>query len=70
MVLILTFLYEDDIMEDYEYYQKEMKKGTVSIIQGQGAMEENLLLGRILTWLPRKIISLFKKKDNNIESED
>lgn len=55
-------------MEDYEYYQKEMKKGTVPIIQGQGAMEENLLLGRILTWLPRKIISLFKKKGK--ESKD
>lgn len=57
-------------MEDYEYYQKEMKKGPVPIIQGQGAMEENLLLGRILTWLPRKIISLFKKKKDNTESKD
>ena len=48
-------------MKDYEYYWKEMDKGVVPIILGQKAHEENLLLGRILTWLPRKIFSSVKK---------
>ena len=50
------------VMKDYEYYKEEMNKGTVPVIEGQTAMDEKILLGRILTWLPRKIISLFKKK--------
>lgn len=45
-------------MKDYEYYKDEMSRGTVPVIEGQKGMEENLLLGRILTWLPRKIIGL------------
>lgn len=40
-----------------------MNQGPVPVIAGQKGMEENLLLGRIITWLPRKIYELiFKKK--------
>lgn len=54
-------------MRDYEYYKDEMDNGIIPFIEGQAGMEENLLLGRIITWLPRKIIGLFKgtkRKDN------
>ena len=47
-------------MRDYEYYKDEMDNGIIPFIEGQAGMEENLLLGRIITWLPRKIIGLFK----------
>lgn len=49
--------------EYYNYYKDEMNKGTVPSIMGIGAVEEKVLLGKILTWLPRKIIALFSKKD-------
>ena len=49
------------IMKDYEYYWDEANKDVVPIILGQEAHEENLLLGRILTWLPRKIFEFFKR---------
>lgn len=49
-------------MKDYEYYMDEMNKGTVPVILGQEANEENILLGRIITWLPKKIISMFIKR--------
>ena len=48
-------------MKDYEYYWDEANKDVVPIILGQEAYEENLLLGRILTWLPRKIFEFFKR---------
>ena len=54
-------------MKDYEYYKEEMNNGVIPVIEGTKGMEENLLLGRILTWLPRKIfgilLDIFKKKD-------
>ena len=43
----------------YDYYKDEMNKGTVPSIMGNSAVEEKVLLGRAITWLPRKIISLF-----------
>ena len=49
-------------MKDYEYYRNEMNNGIPAVIKGQKGMEENLMLGRIITWLPRKIIGLFFKK--------
>lgn len=51
---------ESDI-KDYEYYKDEMNRGPVPVIESQGAMEENIMLGRMITWLPRQIIKLFKK---------
>lgn len=48
-------------MKDYEYYWDEMNKDVRPIILGHKAHEENLLLGRILTWLPRKIFCFLKK---------
>lgn len=48
--------------EYYNYYKEDMNKGTVPSIMGSSAVEEKVLLGKILTWLPRKIISLFSSK--------
>lgn len=48
-------------MKDYEYYWEDANKDVVPIILGQEAHEENLLLGRMLTWLPRKIFTLIVK---------
>lgn len=48
-------------MEDYEYYKDEMQKGTIPVITGQKGMEENLLLGRMLTWLPRMLFKGISK---------
>ena len=55
--------------KDYEYYRDDMNNGVLPVIKSQSAMEENLLLGRILTWLPRKIIGLFVKKKRESRSE-
>lgn len=49
-------------MKDYEYYREEMNNGAPTVIKGQNGLEENLLLGKIITWLPKKIIGLFTKK--------
>ena len=55
-------------MKDYEYYKDEMKRDPIQIIEGQGAMDENILLGKMLTWLPRKIFgAIFKRKKDNTE---
>lgn len=49
-------------MKDYEYYYDEMNKGTIANIESSSAMEEKLIIGRILLWLPRKIWKLITKK--------
>lgn len=48
-------------MKDYEYYRDEMDKGVVPFIEGQAGVDDKVYLGKVLTWLPRKIINAIKR---------